>query len=100
MSRETLIKIRRGVVANIHKASLAEGELAFTTDEKKLYIGTSTGNIQISEQFKGDMKKSIYDVNGNGIVDEAEDSRRLQGCSAGEFVKKEVFTWNHLKGVW
>lgn len=39
------IQIKRGLKANL--PTLSEGEAAFTTDEKKLYIGSNSGNIEI-----------------------------------------------------
>lgn len=40
------IKIKRGVVANL--PTLDQGELAYTTDTKKLYIGTAGGNEMLN----------------------------------------------------
>jgi hypothetical protein len=42
-----IIKIKRGLLANL--PTLSAGELAYTTDTKELYIGTSTGtNIRLT----------------------------------------------------
>jgi hypothetical protein len=40
------IKIKRGLVANL--PTLDTGELAYTTDTKKLYIGTAGGNEMLN----------------------------------------------------
>jgi hypothetical protein len=61
----SLIKFKRGTKANL--PTLAIAEPAMTTDTKELFIGTNEGNVQI-----GDMLKSVYDINGNGVVDDAE----------------------------
>ncbi len=71
MPRKALIKIRRGTETQL--PTLDVGELGFCTDTNKLYIGTSTGNqLLVAAQSVGDMLKSIYDTNDDGIVDVAE----------------------------
>lgn len=40
------LKIKRGLAANL--PTLTEGEPAFTTDEKKVYIGSADGNVQLA----------------------------------------------------
>lgn len=65
------IKIRRGNEINL--PVLADGELGFTVDTKKLYIGTAEGNaLLVAAQTAGDMLKSIYDTDNDGKVDWAE----------------------------
>lgn len=39
------IKLKRGLEATI--PTLQEGEPGFTTDSKKLFVGSDTGNIEI-----------------------------------------------------
>lgn len=71
MARKVLIQIRRGPEAEI--GALNVGELGFCTDSQKLYIGTSSGNVLlVAAQTVGDMLKSIYDTDSDGIVDAAE----------------------------
>ncbi len=71
MARETLIQILYGLEMNI--GTLNIGELGYCTDTKKLYIGTATGNeLLVAAQTVGDMLKSIYDTDNDGIVDAAE----------------------------
>lgn len=47
------LQIKRGQKANM--PTLAEGELGFTTDEKKVYIGTGSENIPVSVVTKADV---------------------------------------------
>jgi hypothetical protein len=63
---------------------LAAGELAFCTDTKELYIGTSAGNVLINEAATtfGDMRKSHYDPADTGTVANAD---KVDGKHAGEF---------------
>lgn len=71
MARKVLIALRRGTEAAL--PNLAVGELGFTTDTMKLYIGTDSGNqLLVAAQTVGDMLKSIYDTDGDGVVDVAE----------------------------
>lgn len=71
MARKVLIQILYGLEMNI--GTLNPGELAYCTDTKKLYIGTSTGDeLLVAAQTAGDMLKSIYDTDNDGMVDVAE----------------------------
>lgn len=71
MARKVLIQIIHGLEMNI--GALHPGELGFCTDTRKLYIGTTTGNVLlVAAQTVGDMLKSIYDTDNDGIVDAAE----------------------------
>ncbi|MBE3576868.1 MAG: hypothetical protein IMX00_04180 [Limnochordales bacterium] len=73
MPRKVLIQIRRGTEAELAGVTLAPGELGFTTDTQKLYIGTPTGNVLlVNVSTAGDMLKSIYDTDNDGRVDAAE----------------------------
>lgn len=68
MARNVLIQIRRGLESAL--GTLAVGELGFTTDTQKLYIGSASGNmLLVAAQTSGDMLKSIYDTNNDGKVD-------------------------------
>ena len=46
------IKIKRGLSSNISNITLAQGELAITTDTNELYVGTANGNVKLND-FKG-----------------------------------------------
>ena len=61
----SMIKFKRGTKANLPTLEISEP--AMTTDTKELFIGSAEGNVQI-----GNMLKSVYDVNGNGVVDNSE----------------------------
>lgn len=41
------IKIKRGLSSNIDNTTLAQGELAITTDTNELYVGTDSGNKKV-----------------------------------------------------
>lgn len=71
MPRKVLIQIRRGAESSI--GTLAVGELGYCTDTQKLYIGSAGGNVLlVAATSVGDMLKSIYDTDNDGIVDAAE----------------------------
>lgn len=71
MARKVLIQIMYGLEMNI--GSLNIGELGYCTDTQKLYIGTPAGNILlVAAETAGDMLKSIYDTNNDGVVDVAD----------------------------
>jgi hypothetical protein len=71
MARDVLIQIMCGLEMNI--GTLNIGELGYCTDTKKLYIGTVSGNeLLVAAQTAGDMLKSIYDTDNDGVVDAAE----------------------------
>ena len=72
MARKVLIQVYRGTEANI--GTLNPGELGFCTDSSRLYIGTASGNVLLAaaNSTSGDMLKSIYDTDNDGMVDSAE----------------------------
>ena len=43
------IKIKRGLSSNISNITLAQGELAITTDTNELYAGTANGNVKLND---------------------------------------------------
>lgn len=43
------IKIKRGLSSNISNITLAQGELAITTDTNELYVGTANGNVKLND---------------------------------------------------
>lgn len=68
MARKVTIQLYNGLERDIGLLKL--GELGYCTDTQKLYIGTSSGNVLlIAAQTAGDMLKSIYDTDNDGIVD-------------------------------
>lgn len=62
-----LIKIKRGSEAGI--PTLAFGELGFTTDTKKLFIGNGVGNVLLAVATGIEITKSI-DENYNANISE------------------------------
>lgn len=86
MARKVLIEIRRGTESSLTAGTLADGEFGYTTDTKKLFIGYSGQNICIGAASSlGDMLKSVYDTDNDGIVDKAEDSNTIGGLHANNF---------------
>ena len=57
------IKIKRGLSSNINNTTLAQGELAITTDTQDLYVGTDSGNKKVESG-----PKNILDGNIVGSV--------------------------------
>lgn len=49
----TQIRIRRGTKAELGTITLALGELGFTTDEKKVYVGDGTANYMVGQVQTG-----------------------------------------------
>jgi hypothetical protein len=74
----SLIKFKRGTKANL--PTLETAEPALTTDTKELFIGTAEGNVQI-----GNMLKSVYDANNDGVVDNSE---LLQGQNGAYYLDR------------
>lgn len=66
-----VIKIKRGLLTNLAGATLQLGELAFTTDEKALYIFDGTNKVKIGKDgvLGGeDFTTSTSDIKMNGVV--------------------------------
>ena len=42
-----IVKIKRGLAANLSNAGVVDGELKYATDENELYIGDGQKNIKI-----------------------------------------------------
>ena len=77
------IKIKRGLSSNIDNITLAQGELAITTDTNELYVGTDSGNKKV-----GGGPKNILDGNaiGSARTIGAKDS---EGQPLGEYAWAE-----------
>ena len=109
------IKAKRGVEANLGNITLSDGEFAITTDTHKLYVGVAGVKYCIGGSSSlGDMLKSIYDTDNDGIVDNAEaaiklaTARTINGIAfdgtTNITIKDDTklpkgCTWNNLKGV-
>jgi hypothetical protein len=48
MGRKTLICVRRGTQSKLEGCRLEVGELGFTTDTHKLFIGSDHGNLLLA----------------------------------------------------
>lgn len=55
------IKIKRGVAANL--PTLNEGELALTTDNNDLYVGTSSGNVRLNTDYSSNINSIEESLN-------------------------------------
>jgi hypothetical protein len=109
------IQVKRGLEANLGSITLADGEFAVTTDTKKLYVGVAGAKICLGGASSlGDMLKSIYDTDNDGIVDSAETAiklataRKINGVSFDATADITITdntkvpkgcTWNDLEGV-
>ena len=69
------ILVKRGLEADLASAGVAAGELKFTTDTKKLYIGTGSENVQIGGDGAGSW---------GSIVGDIEDQADLQVALGGK----------------
>ena len=69
------ILVKRGLEADLASAGVAAGELKFTTDTKKLYIGTGSENVQIGGDGAGSW---------GSIVGDIEDQADLQAALSGK----------------
>lgn len=81
------IKIKRGLSSNIDNATLAQGELAITTDTNELYIGTDSGNKKV-----GGGPKNILDGNAIG-------SARTIGAKDSEGQPLGEYAWAEGQGT-
>ena len=77
------IKIKRGLSSNINNTTLAQGELAITTDTQDLYVGTDSGNKKVESG-----PKNLLDGNaiGSARTIGAKDS---EGQALGEYAWAE-----------
>jgi len=100
MARKVLIQVRRGLESDMGKLDV--GEMGFTTDNHKLYIGSSIGNVLlVNTQTSGDMTKSIYDINNDGIIDRAKIAESVEWIDILNKpieVETQKFTWGKLTG--
>lgn len=65
------LQIKRGLKKDL--PTLASGEFGLCEDTGELFVGTQNGNLPVrSEAGAGDMLKSVYDTDNDGVVDRAE----------------------------
>ena len=81
------IKIKRGLSSNIDNTTLAQGELAITTDTQDLYVGTDSGNKKV-----GGGPKNILDGKAIG-------SARTIGAKDSEGQPLGEYAWAEGKGT-
>lgn len=81
------IKIKRGLSSNINNTTLAQGELAITTDTQDLYVGTNSGNKKV-----GGGPKNILDGKALG-------SARTLGAKDSEGQPLGKYAWAEGKGT-
>ena len=81
------IKIKRGLSSNINNTTLAQGELAITTDTQDLYVGTDSGNKKV-----GSGPKNLLDGNAIG-------SARTIGANDSEGQPLGEYAWAEGKGT-
>ena len=77
------ILVKRGLEADLASAGVAAGELKFTTDTKKLYIGTGSENVQIGGDGAGSW---------GSIVGDIEDQADLQAALGGKVPTTRTIT--------
>lgn len=77
------IKIKRGLSSNINNVTLAQGELAITTDTDELYVGKMNGK----EKINMSIKVVTYDLTDPIIIIENDTeyrfTNRLDGLGIG-----------------
>ena len=69
-------------VTTLAAGAQATAELVESGDHKVLKLGIPKGQ---DGSGTGDMSKSVYDTNGNGVVDKADDADKLGGKAASEY---------------
>ncbi len=75
----TRLQIRRGLASTL--PVLAEGEPGFTTDSKEFYVGSSTGNIQLSKKADLDAHVSATIAHAWGQIGETPNTLEDYGIT-------------------
>lgn len=78
------IKIKRGLSNNIDNTTLAQGELAITTDTQDLYVGTDSGNKKV-----GSGPKNLLDGNIVGSVRTSGSAEESDSYKLGKYAFAE-----------
>ena len=78
-----IIKIKRGLSSNIDNTTLAQGELAITTDTNELYVGKESGKEKINAQAN-------YNQNDEKAADYIKNRPFYEESSFDLLVNKEV----------
>ena len=82
------IKIKRGLNANLSNVSLAEGEMAFTTDTRKLYISNTDEPINKDTTYQLTKSGSTISLTGSdgsktSVVDSGQEYSNATTSTAG-----------------
>ena len=99
------IKIKRGLSSNLDSLTLQEGELATTTDTRKLYIGNADGTktelgqqgpqgVRGTKWWVGDFYSQMFDNANNGdlLLNTSE-------MSPGEVLQFDDGTWDPVANI-
>lgn len=73
---------RKDTTAEVDNLPVVDGQIVFDLESKNMYVDTSNGRVGMGT---GDMLRSVYDTNNNGIVDNAE---RLGGRTSDNYQLK------------
>lgn len=94
LTDELLTKLN-GIEAGANKTTV---ENVLTSDSTTNALSAAQGkaldakiaaiNTDLENKGAGDMLKSVYDINGNGVVDKAEDADKLGGVVASNYALK------------
>lgn len=94
------IKIKRGLSSNIDNTTLAQGELAITTDTQDLYVGTDSGNKKVGSGPKNLLDGNIVgSVRTSGSAEESNDYKLGHYAFAEGFGTKASGTVSHAEGT-
>lgn len=73
---------RKDTTAEVNNLPVVDGQIVFDLESKNMYMDTSNGRVGMGT---GDMLRSVYDTNNNGIVDNSE---RLGGRTSDNYQLK------------
>ena len=77
------IKIKRGLKANLSKANLQDGEIAFTTDTKELYVSDTTTPINANTTYSISKSGSTITLTGSdGSTSTVSDSNTTYSAAS------------------
>lgn len=94
-----IIKIKRGLSSNISNATLAQGELAITTDTQDLYVGTDSGNKKVESGPKNLLDGNIVgSVRTSGSAEESNSYKLGQNAFAEGGNTKASGSNSHAEG--
>ena len=99
------IKIKRGLSSNLDSLTLQEGELATTTDTRKLYIGNADGTkTELGQQGPQGVRGTKWWVGDfySQMFDNANDGDLLLNTSEmspGEVLQFDDGTWNPVANI-